>query len=218
MLKIDVFHLATFPQDSYEYLMTEIPKEEQQYVRRYKNKEDRIRGLVARLLLKEAIEEHGGQELIEIKRRHGNKPYVEDWLPFSISHSGDYVVLAYSDTLIDLGVDIEEIKEIQINEIVDFFHSEERNHLNQSVKSKVSFYEIWTRKEAVLKAAGVGIVEGLDTFSCLKSPIVFKDKKYSAIALNINPDYAASVAAPSQSIPCPEIKIKHRFNCERIEV
>jgi phosphopantetheine--protein transferase-like protein len=84
-------------------------------------------------------------------------------LSFNISHSGDAFAFAISDNN-GLGVDIEKYnKEINIKAVVErFFSAEERSFIFDSPNEASNlFFLLWTRKEALLKAFGTGIIPDL---------------------------------------------------------
>jgi 4'-phosphopantetheinyl transferase len=96
---------------------------------------------------------------ITIRRSDLNKPYCADTteVHFNVSDSEDAIILGVSSA--EIGVDIEfnntsfEYK----NMIADFFNEKEITLINQSVKPIQTFYQLWVRKEAVLKAKGTGL-------------------------------------------------------------
>lgn len=108
-----------------------------------------------------------------ITREHGGKPRIawpETDLAFNLSHSGGLAVLALTTDGggVDIGVDVEQVRRLAGWEGVAARHlcRAERRELERLPASRrhVGFLQIWTRKEAWLKAQGTGIVEGLDRF------------------------------------------------------
>jgi 4'-phosphopantetheinyl transferase len=86
-------------------------------------------------------------------------------LHFSLSHSRSIAVLAVSNGR-PVGVDVEEVRPIE-PEVADMhFSASERAQLNQLQGDAwlLGFYRCWTRKEAILKAEGVGLFRPLDSF------------------------------------------------------
>lgn len=77
-------------------------------------------------------------------------------MDFNISHSGAYVVCALCPAG-RVGIDIEEIRPI---DIPDFIAQMTRNQWESLMASKnrlEAFFSLWTQKEAVIKADGRGI-------------------------------------------------------------
>lgn len=101
------------------------------------------------------------------------KPLSKDKC-FNISHSHGYIALII-DTA-NVGIDIEKIRDVD-SDLMDFISNvEERNYIHDNV----SFFEIWTNKEALVKASGTGIrnkpnsIPGLP----LNGIIVYNNKNY----------------------------------------
>jgi len=94
-------------------------------------------------------------EKITILHSSLGKPYADGIdIKFSISHSGNYLAVAFDKN--EIGIDIEQIRhiDIKITKKVctesDLLHIKENNELQ-------SFFEIWTAKEAYFKKMGTGI-------------------------------------------------------------
>jgi 4'-phosphopantetheinyl transferase len=86
-------------------------------------------------------------------------------LHFSLSHSRCVAVLAVAHGH-PVGVDVEEVKPIE-REVADgHFSASELSQLSGLPGDAwlSSFYRCWTRKEAILKAEGVGLSRALDSF------------------------------------------------------
>jgi len=87
---------------------------------------------------------------------------------FNVSHSGSFALIGLSESR-PIGVDIELMRRTgdELNVARRFFSAAEY-HLLQSLEVHARlpvFYEIWTCKEAVLKANGAGISENLKHLS-----------------------------------------------------
>lgn len=98
---------------------------------------------------------------------NNGKPYLTNCvtpLSFNLSHSGDFAVLAVSAQK-RVGVDIEVARARDFIKIAEhYFHPQEVCALANSAPDEKNnlFFELWTRKEAFLKALGGGISTGLD--------------------------------------------------------
>jgi 4'-phosphopantetheinyl transferase len=101
--------------------------------------------------------------LINICLTDYGKPFIPDTdLPFSISRAKNLFAFAIGESNQYLGVDIEQVKpEIDFMSITRNYFSASEQKLISSLKrrddQKRTFFELWTRKEALLKAIGVGI-------------------------------------------------------------
>jgi phosphopantetheinyl transferase len=105
-------------------------------------------------------------EVLEFTRGLYGKPSIQKYsrkMFFNLSHSSGVSVLAF-DPEHEIGVDVEKTDaEFEYEPIVrQFFTQEEGQYIRQSEGGSMKrFYEIWTRKEAYLKAVGAGITKGL---------------------------------------------------------
>lgn len=81
------------------------------------------------------------------------KPYLAGGDFFSLSHSGDYVILAVAGCRV--GVDIEKVVSSAGFLEADCLTDQERAWLSEE-NSDRAFFELWTGKESVMKATGLG--------------------------------------------------------------
>ncbi len=141
--------------------------------RRFRQEVDRLRFTTGRQMLRLLASQYlsvAPEAIFFFSERH-QKPVISSPLDrpfhFNISHSGEWVLIAFADS--ELGVDIEEIKSsFSFQAIIeDQFSETESNFLHNSSDPLDSFYTLWTRKEALLKAWGTGLKEDLREIPCL---------------------------------------------------
>ena len=94
---------------------------------------------------------------------HG-KPYIPDGPYFSISHCKEGIAVAIDDQ--PIGIDIEGIRHADEELIARVMNEEERVEMDDRM-----FTRLWTQKEAIVKAEGVGIqsFEQLQDVRCQNS-------------------------------------------------
>lgn len=89
------------------------------------------------------------------------KPYLTDFpqFHFNHSHSQKNYALAMSRQIHDLGVDIEDLdRQVRFQALADHaFHLNELTYWQDLNQDPVYWFKVWTTKEAVLKAAGLGV-------------------------------------------------------------
>lgn len=122
--------------------------------RRIKKKQEADQELAAGFLLGKYLDVRSDAQMVRL--RHG-KPMLKSVKNyFNLSHSGDYAVLASAD--IDIGVDIEQIKDVHWPTVRKVFTLGQREQLEQAVEAKRPelFTKCWTECEAVLKLRGTG--------------------------------------------------------------
>ena len=126
---------------------------------------DRCRSLGAELLLQYALKPYGISVRTESFQENAyGKPYLaaHPEIHYSISHSGDFVLLAVSDT--PIGCDLEKcgVKELSAQKLRlaerFFCPSEYQELLSAAPEERPDrFYAYWTLKESLMKAAGLGM-------------------------------------------------------------
>lgn len=208
MLTVDVINHDLFPLNEANSFLSLLPASWKNEILKYRVLNDRKSRLMAKVLLLNALAE-SGLSSIAYKRDSGNKPFIENWYPFNISHSHELTIFCYSESSFEVGIDIEYKKEMDIDEIAPYFHAEEKEYIKSSTDDLSAFYEVWTRKEAVLKAHGTGIINGLDQFSCLTDTIDMEGKCYFLKELIADDEYACFAAVES--------KIEQPFQLRRIK-
>lgn len=155
----------------HDALLAALPRDERTRIMRYRRTEDRCRALMAAILPRLAIGYRRDLPLgtIILPRTAAGKPFYADdpGLCFNLSHSGNYVALALGPA--PVGVDIELIRAKRDSDAIAkrFFATDEFRWLSRfgQPERAVRFYELWSRKESVVKAAGDGLAGNLAGFS-----------------------------------------------------
>ena len=103
------------------------------------------------------------------------KPYLLDQpsFHFNHSHSQNYYALATSGRMQDLGVDVEELsRKVRFEALAKHaFHVEELRVWHQFDQDKAYWFKVWTTKEAVLKASGLGVRLNLNELNTHVHPL-----------------------------------------------
>lgn len=127
--------------------------------------------IASRWLLREVLGAYLQQapESLVFSRTEKGKPYFANRaLQFNLSHSGHWALLAVAKEM-ELGVDIEQIKDTRdlFGIAESYYHPDEFAQLQQQPAAFQTpyFYRLWTLKEALLKALGVGISAGLENLN-----------------------------------------------------
>lgn len=118
------------------------------------------------LLLHALARRHGGRpEEHVVSRDARGRPIHLGGDSVSISHSGPWAACAVATGCL-VGMDIQVIDARRdVMRIAEAFFSPEENHWLKS-QPRESFYQLFTLKEAYLKALGLGIAGGLQRISC----------------------------------------------------
>lgn len=136
---------------------------EQQRAARFRQSADRHRFVLGRGLFRLV----GGQlcglppERVTIKQTSEGKPFLADAPQWSlnVAHSGEWVVLAIASQ--PVGVDVEWINpRFHLDDLIPItLTPAEQFSLLRSENAHAFFYELWTRKEALIKASGIGMTD-----------------------------------------------------------
>jgi len=128
---------------------------------RYIQREDKARCLAAGLMLRRVF---GPDEAQRITVTPLGKPYLPDGPHFSLSHSGRLVVLLVDDC--EAGVDVEQIAPYCPAVAQRVFSRREQMWLAMQENDE-AFYQLWTGKESIMKALGLGFQLPPESFEIL---------------------------------------------------
>ncbi len=151
----DINDIETFYDDALRLVTASRRERADRFIRR----DDRLRCAAAGLLLRRFL---GVADDGMIKYNEYGKPELKSGRHFSLSHSGQYTVLAVSD--MPVGVDIERIYDVKPGVMRKVCTPEEFDWASLEPKN---FFTIWTRKESVVKAIGKGFHIAPSSFSVL---------------------------------------------------
>jgi 4'-phosphopantetheinyl transferase len=115
-------------------------------------------------------------------------------LHFNISHSGNMVVCAFSDDS-PMGIDLEQLLPVSFAEFRNIMSDNEWSILNES-GSIIDFYRLWTKKEAVCKAEGIGLFDDLHQLNPgIDSCFFQKSNKFWHLEeIPVSPEYCCYLA------------------------
>lgn len=147
-------YLLNYQNISLDYLTNSIyfPVEEKLSIEKYRNENVKKEKIVSLILKNKYIGEYYLNEY--------GKPLSKKMF-FNISHSEGYIALVIDQ--VPVGIDIEKIRPaeedlkeyISSNEEKDYIHNDE------------TFFEVWTNKEALVKAHGNGINQKINSIPAL---------------------------------------------------
>lgn len=150
-----------------------LPQAERDRTNSFLNPSARLQFIATRYALRSLLAERLGCDLTGITFEigpHGKPalkhPATQD-LHFNLSHSGELALIAISSTGA-VGVDVEQNRDrpnaVQLAN--RFFTETESRAIGQmpAAERSETFLRMWTQKEAMLKATGLGIANGLKNF------------------------------------------------------
>ncbi len=187
MIKIFIEDISSIDETTYKKILLSLPQKRIEKILHLKYKHDRYRSLLAGKLVHDHLKEY--EHLITVNEF--GKPYIKgNPIYFSLSHSGEKVMLVISNK--EIGCDIEYIKDKDLDIAKRFFNENEYQEIISSDNPKELFFKYWTLKEAALKCRGTGLTDSLtsihikngklvdDIYEVVESKLVF-DHYYIAI-------------------------------------
>lgn len=182
-----------------------------------------LRGILSRYLqcepseLKFSANEYGKPSLIrsnDFSRsvKSATEVATTNDIEFNLSHSGDFALIAVARGR-KVGVDVELIREgIELEDLArrNFSQAENQELMALPVEQRpLGFFNCWTRKEAYIKAQGLGLSMPLDSFDVsLGEPAALKatrpdeneSARWSLHSLNVESDYAVALAVEGNGL------------------
>ncbi len=169
---------------------------------RYLNKDPRVLNFIPGLNKKPTLQTQG-------------RPNLD----FNTCHSGDYILIALG--LSPLGIDIEKIENFsELQETMQLiFNDDEISFIQKQASPLLAFYKLWTRKEALLKAASTGIINQLKDIPCLNGKhlidynLLNNSFAWQVRTFNADEKYAASIAYTGKNL---QLLFKECNVCEEL--
>jgi 4'-phosphopantetheinyl transferase len=213
--QVDIWQadLNVSPQQLGQFQLT-LSEDEQQRAQRFRFERDRHQYIAARGILRSLLGKYLGVNPAQLQFNYSDKGkptlspvHVTLPIQFNVSHSHQKAL--YGITLNHrVGIDLEYIRPVEALALAQrFFSQQEFTQLTaiSPQQQQQVFFQLWTGKEAYLKATGEGL-SGLETIEILLENLQelsfnFSDKmllKWSIIPLNINDQYVASLAVEGE--------------------
>ena len=213
-------------------LATVLSPDEVARANRFRFPRHRRRFIVARGILRRLLANYLDIEPKDLEFFYGDrgKPLLELEqlypLQFNLSHSQEYVLYGFTYNCL-IGVDLEYLREMSdlIKIARRFFsHREYKLLVEESEEARLKlFFQLWTAKEAYLKAIGTGITDSLGDVDIdideVFSPRLLAIKgdevaaaKWSLYSCVPAPDYIASVAIKTTSLTKIDFWHWHQIN------
>ena len=155
----------------YKSLIRFVSDEKRRRIERYHFYKDAQNALISDILARFEICKRTGLSnwQLHISANRYGKPYLvnDPHIQYNLSHSGNYIALAIDSKAV--GIDIEQIKPIDIKIAERFFSKDEILYITSHTRKMrtIAFYQIWTKKESYIKLEGKGLSIPLTSFSVL---------------------------------------------------
>ncbi|MET1077271.1 MAG: 4'-phosphopantetheinyl transferase superfamily protein [Pseudomonas sp.] len=156
--------------------------------------QDRQASLAGKLLLASALQD--AQVSVDLETLRWS-PYGRPQLPgqgdFNIAHTDGRVLCAWSAQG-RVGVDIERLRPVRLDDYLGFFSTAEQRCIAVAARPEHELVRRWTIKEAVTKAAGLGIASGALPDTMGEGPIAF-DGCHWWVETVVSEHYARTLAS-----------------------
>ncbi|WP_054533492.1 4'-phosphopantetheinyl transferase family protein [Herpetosiphon geysericola] len=199
--------------------------EEQARALRFHFERDQLRYTICRGAMRLILAEYLSSDpsSLEFSQNSYGKPLLADVeLSFNLSHAGNYGLLGLSQ-LSTIGVDIEQ--ERQVDDLASiaqhYFAPSERHAVLNAADQTAAFFRCWTRKEAYIKAHGMGLSLPLSSFAVSIEPHIDQalewNRENTLDQWHVQPlaapaGYAAALACPRST---EEMQVQQR-ECLRL--
>ena len=141
---IRILHISLIKQNL-SFVVSCVDKSRKEKAERFVDEKDQLLSLGAAYLMKKYLPKG------EIKIMDTCKPYLPNGPFFNVSHSGEYVVFASSNSS-EVGIDIERIDENKLDGIRYVLDEEEKKINDSGV-----LFQIWSNKESLIKCSSNGL-------------------------------------------------------------
>ncbi len=163
-IKSYLFDITSLNDESFNRLLLSVKQYRRDKIDKLALKNSKYLSLAVELLIRKACEDFGIDYLKEeiAIGEYGKPSFKNSKYFFNTSHSGKYALCVISD--VEVGCDIEEVKEYKPRVAERFFTEKENQYLELSNDKKDLFYRFWTLKESYVKCIGKGLGISLNSF------------------------------------------------------
>jgi len=156
--------------------------------------ESRVRSLVGIMIASKLLTDlQTGIDLQQLCYHSNGKPLLPNGYSISIAHSGKLVLCACCATG-NVGVDVETVENKNILDYEDYLTPAEITTLRVAHDPNIVFKQMWVRKEAVLKADGIGLLHPLNELDITLNTAELFNATYYLQNVEIAKGYVAALA------------------------
>ena len=178
-----------------EQWLSELSKQKQASIQRLLHLQNRVTSLAGLRLLRLCAQDEGigNFKLSDVQYPDTGKPFWgnnNNYFDFNISHSGNLIVIATSGTL-KVGVDVEQIRPLKRLSFKRIMSAEELAEIQQT---PVLFFDLWSKKEAVVKAADTVGLARMGDVKLKQNMAVLDEDQWFLKSINLDNQYAINIA------------------------
>lgn len=210
---VDIWRVQiNIPHDSRKRLESTLSAEETERAAGFHFPADRDRFITSHGCVRDVLTRYLHCEPHQLSFSNGEygKPGLvsNEGIDFNIAHSGDYALIAVANGR-KVGVDVERVRKGISSQVIarQYFSKAEVAELQALPleQREVAFFTCWTRKEAYIKAQGLGLSLPLESFDVSLSPDepaflratrpdAEEASRWMLLSLDIDPGYGAAIA------------------------
>lgn len=206
--------LAQMGVNTVENWLQQLSEQKRSSVLRLVHMKNRLTSLIGLQLLDSCAQVDGveGFNLCDVQYPEAGKPFWKHdniFYDFNISHSGNFILVAASRSL-KVGVDVEEIRELNR---LNFKMVLSEDELEKIQQTPASFFELWSKKEAVVKAANTAGLARMRDVKLNQQIATLDDTQWHLKNISLDDSYAINLATSApvddlivQQIPLTSLK------------
>ena len=180
--------------------LSALSSQKQASIQRLIHYHNRVTSLAGLRLLSLCAQDEGIKDfkLCDVQYPDTGKPFWKnnkDFFDFNISHSGNLILITGSTTL-KVGVDVEQIRQLTC---LNFKRVMSAAELAEFQQTPMLFFDLWSKKEAVVKAADTVGLARMSDVSLKQNMAVLDEKQWFLKSINLDEQYAVNMAT-SQAV------------------
>ena len=159
----NIIHIFYFKQTEqlsaadFNFFLKQLPEIFQNDIKAFKHRQSAEASLLGKIILQYAFQRLDLRySLFDIQIGHKDRPIINNEIDFNISHSGDFVGCAITQSA-KVGFDIEKHRKIELNLFRKYFDEKEWSEIQSATNKENSFFDLWTLKESAIKCDGRGV-------------------------------------------------------------
>lgn len=181
---------------------------------RYHRPDDQLRFSCTRGLLRVLLGQctHQPPDRVEFVTGVNRKPELKQpcgW-HFNVSHAGNWILIALGT--VSVGVDLDWVNpDFPFHDVLkSSFSPSEQRHIETCPDARLCFYQLWTRKEALVKATAKGMGDAFDQVPSLTGThstdgqLIGQNGHWAVMSFAVADGYPAAVAHDGASLLIPQ--------------
>jgi len=168
--------------------------------------QDKMNSFIGKLLLRKGLQDIGFSPdlVMGLKYSEQKRPYLEIPWDFNITHCDNLIAMVIAEKT-RIGLDIEKIDKIDIADFRSCFTKPEWDDILSAEDKYLRFFYYWTRKEAVLKGIGSGLLINPSLFNAIENQVTWEQKTWFLHEIHTELNHVCHLATED---PKPEIIIQ----------